>query len=84
MKKFNKDKYLKKLKLKRFWQNNSRYFYIGVPCILCGILGIYFAYSKFFVTQEDAVVQTSVGDFVYGDVIINNYVNGQYEKNSSQ
>ena len=78
MKKFNKDKYLKKLKLKRFWQNNSRYFYIGVPCILCGILGIYFAYSKFFVTQEDAVVQTSVGNFIYGDVIINNYVNGQY------
>ena len=78
MKKFNKDKYLKKLKLKRFWQNNSRYFYIGVPCILCGILGIYFAYSKFFVTQEDAVVQTSVGNFVYGDVIINNYINGQY------
>ena len=78
MKKFNKDKYLKKLKLKRFWQSNSRYFYIGVPCILCGILGIYFAYSKFFVTQEDAVVQTSVGNFVYGDVIINNYVNGQY------
>ena len=78
MKKFNKDKYLKKLKLKRFWQSNSRYFYIGVPCILCGILGIYFAYSKFFVTQEDAVVQTSVGNFIYGDVIINNYVNGQY------
>lgn len=78
MKKFNKDKYLKKLKLKRFWQNNSRYFYIGVPCILCGILGIYFAYSKFFVTQEDAVVQTKVGDFIYGDVVINNYVNGQY------
>ena len=78
MKKFNKDKYLKKLNLKRFWQNNSRYFYIGVPCILCGILGIYFAYSKFFVTQEDAVVQTKVGDFIYGDVVINNYVNGQY------
>lgn len=78
MKKFNKDKYLKKLKLKRFWQNNSRYFYIGVPCILCGILGIYFAYSKFFVTQEESVVQTSVGNFVYGDVIINSYVNGKY------
>ena len=78
MKKFNKDKYLKKLKLKRFWQSNSRYFYIGVPCILCGILGIYFAYSKFFVTQEKSVVQTSVGNFVYGDFVINNYVNGQY------
>ena len=78
MKKFNKDKYLKKLKLKRFWQSNSRYFYIGVPCILCGILCIYFAYSKFFVIQEKSVVQTKVGNFVYGDVVINNYVNGEY------
>ena len=78
MKKFNKDKYLKKLKLKRFWQNKSQYFYIGVSCLLCGILGIYFAYSKFFVTQEDDVVQAKVGDFIYGDVIINSYVNGKY------
>ena len=77
MKKFNKDKYLKKLKLKRFWQNNSRYFYIGVPCILCGILGIYFAYSKFFVTQEQEVVRATVAPFIRGDVVINNYVNGQ-------
>lgn len=77
MKKFNKDKYLKKLKLKRFWQNNSRYFYIGVPCILCGILGIYFAYSKFFVTQEQEVVRATVSPFIRGDVVINNYVNGQ-------
>ena len=77
MKKFNKDKYLKKLKLKRFWQSNSRYFYIGVPCILCGILGIYFAYSKFFVTQEQEVVRATVAPFIRGDVVINNYVNGQ-------
>ena len=77
MKKFNKDRYLKKLKLKRFWQSNSRYFYIGVPCILCGILGIYFAYSKFFVTQEQEVVRATVAPFIRGDVVINNYVNGQ-------
>ena len=77
MKKFNKDKYLKKLKLKRFCQNNSRYFYIGIPCILCGILGIYFAYSKFFVTQEQEVVKATVAPFIRGDVVINNYVNGQ-------
>ena len=77
MKKFNKDKYLKKLKLKRFWQNNSRYFYIGVSCILCAILGIYFTYSKFFVTQEQEVVKATVAPFIRGDVIINNYVNGQ-------
>ena len=77
MKKFNKDKYLKKLKLKRFWQNNSRYFYIGVSCVLCGILGIYFTYSKFFVTQEQEVVRATVAPFIRGDVVINNYVNGQ-------
>ena len=77
MKKFNKDKYLKKLKLKRFWQNNSRYFYIGVPCILCGILGIYFAYSKFFVSQGQEVVRATVAPFIRGDVVINNYINGQ-------
>ena len=77
MKKFNKDKYLKKQKLKRFWQNNSRYFYIGIPCVLCGILGIYFAYSKFFVTQEQEVVRATVAPFIRGDVVINNYVNGQ-------
>ena len=77
MKKFNKDKYLKKLKLKRFWQNNSRYFYIGVPCVLCGILGIYFAYSKFFVSQGQEVVRATVAPFIRGDVVINNYINGQ-------
>ena len=77
MKKFNKDKYLKKLKLKRFWHSNSRYFYIGFSCILCGILGIYFAYSKFFVTQEQEVVRATVAPFIRGDVVINNYVNGQ-------
>ena len=78
MKKFNKDKYLRKLKLKRYWQNNSRYFYIGIPCLLCLVLGIYFAYSKFFVTSEEEVVRTTVGEFIYGDIIMTPYVDGQY------
>ncbi len=78
MKKFNKDKYLKKLKLKRFWQNNSRYFYIGIPCILCLVLGIYFTYSKFFVSSEEDVARTTVGEFIYGDIIMTPYVDGQY------
>ncbi len=78
MKKFNREKALRKIELQRKWQRYSRYVYIAIPCILCGILGLYLAYSKFFVTQENDVVQTKVGDFVYGDVIINNYVNGQY------
>ena len=78
MKKFNREKALRKIELQRKWQRYSRYVYIAIPCILCGILGLYLAYSKFFVTQENDVVQTKVGDFVYGDVIVNNYVNGKY------
>ena len=78
MKKFDREKALNKIRLKRKWKEYSKYFYIGIPYVLCGVLGLYFAYSKFFVTQEDAVVQTKVGDFIYGDVIINNYINGQY------
>ena len=78
MRKFNKDKYLKQLKFKRFYRKYERYFYIGIPCLLVGILGIYFAYSKFTTTADEEIVKTTVGDFLYGDVIINNYVNGQY------
>ena len=78
MKKFNKDKYLRRLKFKRYWQNNSRYFYIGIPCLLCLVLGIYFAYSKFFVASEEDVVRTTVGEFIYGDIIMTPYVDGQY------
>ena len=77
MKKFNKDKYLKQLKFKRFYRKYERYFYIGIPCLLVGILGIYFAYSKFFVTQEQEVIRTTVAPFIRGDVVINNYVSGQ-------
>ena len=78
MKKFNKDKYLKKIKLKRFWQNNSRYFYIGISCILCLVLVIYFTYSKFFVSSEEDVVKTTVDQFIYGDIIMTPYIDGQY------
>ena len=78
MKKFNKDKYLKQLQLKQFYRKYQRYFYIGIPCLLVGILGIYFAYSKFTTTADEEVVKTTVGDFVYGDVVISNYVNGEY------
>ena len=78
MKKFNKDKYLKQLEFKRFYRKYERYFYIGIPCLLVGILGIYFAYSKFTTTADEEIVKTTVGDFLYGDVVINNYVNGKY------
>ena len=78
MKKFNKDSYLKKLKLKRNLQMFSKYFLVGIPCVLCLVLGIYFAYSKFFVSKEQSVVRTTVGDFIYGDVVINAYIDGEY------
>ena len=78
MKKFNKDSYLKKLKLKRNLQRFSKYFCVGIPCVLCLVLGIYFAYSKFFVSKEQSVVRTTVGDFIYGDVVINAYIDGEY------
>ena len=78
MKRFNKDKYLRKLKFKRYWQTNSRYFYIGIPCLLCLVLGIYFAYSKFFVSSEEEVIRTTVGEFIYGDIIMTPYIDGEY------
>ena len=78
MKKFDKDKYLKKLKLKRKWRSYSRYVYIAVPCVLCCLLCLYFAYSKFFVSEEQAVIRTTVGDFIHGDVVIGAYIDGEY------
>ena len=74
MKKFNKDKYLKKLRFKKY----KRYLYIGIPCILVLLIGIYFAYSKFSVSKEEEVVRTTVGEFIHGDVVIGAYIDGEY------
>ena len=74
MKKFNKDKYLKKLRFKKY----KRYLYIGIPCILVLLIGIYFAYSKFSVFKEEEVVRTTVGEFIYGDIVIGAYIDGKY------
>ena len=76
MKKFNKDKYLKKLKFNRY----KRYLYIGIPCILVLLIGIYFAYSKFSVFKDTEVVRTTVGDFISGDAVIGAYIDGEYSK----
>ena len=76
MKKFNKDNYLKKLKYKRILQNYSKYFYISIPCILCLILSIYFTYSKFFVSNEEEVIRTTVGEFIYGDMVLSYILDG--------
>ena len=76
MKKFNKEKYLKKLRFKKY----KRYLYIGIPCILVLLIGIYFAYSKFSVFKEEEVVRTTVGDFISGDAVIGAYIDGEYSK----
>ena len=76
MKRFNKDKYLKKLKFKKY----KRYLYIGIPCLLVLLIGIYFAYSKFSVFKDTEVVRTTVGDFIFGDIVITPYIDGEYSK----
>ncbi len=78
MKRFDKDRYLKKLKLKRFFQNYSKYLYLGLSCFLVCVLEIYFAFSKFFVSREEEVVKTTVGNFIYGDIVIGAYIDGEY------
>ena len=78
MAKFNRKKVLRQLEFKRKWKSYSRYVYIAVPCVLCCLLCLYFAYSKFFVSSEEAVVRTTVGDFIHGDVVIGAYIDGEY------
>ena len=78
MKKFDRDKYLKKLNFKRNLTKYGKYFYIGIPCLMITILGIYFAYSKFSVSKEEEVVRTTVGDFISGDDVIGAYIDGEY------
>ena len=74
MTRFNKDKYLRKIKLKKY----HKYFYVGMICLICLIIGIYFTYSKFSVSKNVEVVKTTVGDFIYGDVVVGAYINGEY------
>ena len=74
MTRFIKDKYLRKIKLKRY----NKYFYLGMVCLFCLIIGLYFAYSKFSVSKDTEVVKTTVGDFIYGDIVVGAYINGEY------
>ena len=76
MRKFDKDKYLRKLRFKKY----KRYLYIGIPCFLVLLIGIYFAYSKFSVSKDTEVVRTTVGEFISGDIVITPYIDGEYSK----
>ena len=76
MRKFDKDKYLRKLRFKKY----KRYLYMGIPCFLVLLIGIYFAYSKFSVSKDTEVVRTTVGEFISGDIVITPYIDGEYSK----
>ena len=78
MKKFDKDKYIIKNNIKRWLSNYSRYLYLGLSCVLICILGLYLAFSRYFVSKEEEVIRTTVGDFIQGDVVIGAYINGKY------
>ena len=78
MAKFNREKALRRLEFKRKWRSYSRYVYIAVPCVLCCLLCLYFAYSKFFVSKEEVVIKTTVGNFIQGDVVIGAYIDNEY------
>ncbi|MDY5873434.1 MAG: hypothetical protein SPK36_01385 [Bacilli bacterium] len=67
MAKFNRENVLRQLQFKRKWRSYSRYVYIAVPCVLCCLLCLYFAYSKFFVSEEQAVIRTTVGAYIDGE-----------------
>ena len=78
MKRFDKDKYLRKIKVKKWLSNYSRYLYLGLSCIFICVLGIYLAYSKFFISKEKVVIKTTVGNFTQDDVVIGAYLDGEY------
>ena len=80
MKKFDKEKYLRKLKLNKY----KNYIYVGGLCLLVVVLGIYFAYSKYSVSKDTEVVRTTVGNFISGDIVITPYLNGEYSKEFPQ
>lgn len=78
MKKFDKDKELKRIKNKGKWQAYKKGLSIGIPCLLLIIVSVYFAYSKFMVSDDKEIVKTTVGEFLYGDIVVTSYINGVY------
>lgn len=77
MKKIYKNKYLTKLKYKKWLRSYVKYFYIGIPCLIGLVLGIYFTYSKFFTSSKEAVVRTTAGEFIDGDVVLSYTLDGE-------
>ena len=40
------------------------------------MLSIYFTYSKFFVSNEEEVIRTAVGEFICGDMVLSYTLDG--------
>lgn len=74
------NKYLRKVKFKRYY----KYFYLVSLGFLGGIILMSYTYSKFNVSKDTEVVKTTVGDFIFGDVVIGAYINGEYSKTLPQ
>ena len=74
------NKYLRKVKLKRYY----KYIYLVSLGFLGGIILMSYTYSKFNVSKDTEVVKTTVGDFIFGDVVIGAYINGEYSKTLPQ
>ena len=87
MRNLKSSKYYRRVRFKRIWNGYKRYAYIILPCLVILILGICFTYSKFSVSKEEEVVRTTVGSFIYGDVIIGAYLDdelvGEFPKDDS-
>lgn len=82
MKKFDKNKYLKKSKLHRWWQNYSKYFYIGIPYVLCLVLDYQYGKSSYksmnmvFKNNHYVIGNSSYG--IYAFVEDTNNINNGY------
>lgn len=82
MKKFDKNKYLKKSKLHRWWQNYSKYFYICIPYVLCLVLGYQYGKSSYesmtmvFKNNHYVIGNSSYG--IYAFVEDTNNINNGY------
>lgn len=80
MKCFDRNKYLKKMKFKREYRKYGKYFYLGLSCLVVVLIELYFTYSKFSISKDTEVVKTTVGDFIYGDIVVGVYIDGEYAK----
>lgn len=68
------NKYLRKVNYKKYHKS----IYLVVIGVIVGIILINYAYSKYSVSKDKEVVKTTVGDFLYGDIIVGAYLNGEY------